>query len=106
MVTKCQYYLPQKKRNCSFAANPGTLYCGNHLSFVTGTEERVPCPFDPAQYVTSASCCSVHPQLAAVQSADLCQPASCSTIRVQDLKGHEFKCPSLLQRQHDQVRRG
>lgn len=53
---KCQFFLPQKRRNCKFEAVNGKSFCGNHLFAATGAgTRRVPCTFDPTQCDASQS---------------------------------------------------
>eukprot|EP00955_Chlamydomonas_euryale_P078775 363203-Chlamydomonas_euryale.AAC.10 len=46
----CNFFLPHKRRTCSFRTTPGEQFCGNHLYAATNKgPKHVPCPVDPSQ---------------------------------------------------------
>ncbi|BDA42263.1 tRNA:m(4)X modification enzyme TRM13 homolog [Coccomyxa sp. Obi] len=50
MAKRCQFFLQEKQRFCSFQCKAGFDMCGNHLEG-DGAGKRVPCPVDPRHTV-------------------------------------------------------
>ncbi|KAK9901520.1 hypothetical protein WJX75_000124 [Coccomyxa subellipsoidea] len=73
MSKRCQHFLQEKMRFCSFQCKAGFDRCGNHISG-TGAAQRVPCPIDPRH-----------------------------TVLLREMDWHLPRCPKALQLQKQQT---